>query len=366
MQKLKAALIGCGRIGTKKHIEAYANNKEDVELVYCCDLNIEKAEKAAEKYSERSGMKTHAVKGYDSILDKDIDFVSIATESGYHYQITVDFLNAGKHVLVEKPMALDTDHLEHMVTLSREKGLKLGICLQNRFNKPIQALKQKIDEGAFGRVFNATARILWNRNEAYYRQDNWRGTWELDGGTLMNQCAHNIDLLQWVLGGDLESVYGVIRNFNHPYIETEDFGVGILKFKNGTVGLLEGTANTYPKNLEETISVFGEKGTVVIGGLAVNKILTWRFEGEDTHPLMLEKDPDTVYGNGHTTLFKDFTDAILEDRDPYVTGEQGRIEDEIVLAIYKSTVEKREVKFPVSNVRSTDFNYFVLRDMLKD
>jgi predicted dehydrogenase len=350
MQKLKAALIGCGRIGTKKHIEAYANNKEDVELVYCCDLNIEKAENAAEKYSERSGVKTHAVKGYDSILDKDIDFVSIATESGYHYQITVDFLNAGKHVLVEKPMALDTDHLEHMVTLSREKGLKLGICLQNRFNKPIQALKQKIDEGAFGRVFNATARILW----------------ELDGGTLMNQCAHNIDLLQWVLGGDLESVYGVIRNFNHPYIETEDFGVGILKFKNGTVGLLEGTANTYPKNLEETISVFGEKGTVVIGGLAVNKILTWRFEGEDTHPLMLEKDPDTVYGNGHTTLFKDFTDAILEDRDPYVTGEQGRIEDEIVLAIYKSTVEKREVKFPVSNVRSTDFNYFVLRDMLKD
>jgi predicted dehydrogenase len=354
------------KIGTKKHIEAYANNKKDIELVYCCDLNLEKAENAATKYHELTGIKTQPIKGYDSIIDQDIDFVSIATESGYHYQVTVDFLNVGKHVLVEKPMALDTDHLEHMVRLSREKILKLGVCLQNRFNKPIHALKQKIDEGAFGKIFNATARILWNRNEGYYKQDDWRGTWELDGGTLMNQCAPNIDLLQWVLGGDLESVYGVIRNFNHPYIETEDFGVGILKFKNGTIGLLEGTSNIYPKNLEETISVFGEKGTVVIGGLAVNKILTWKFEGEDSHPLMFEKDLDTVYGSGHTILLKDFADAIIENRDPYITGEQGRIEDEIVLAIYKSTVEKREVKFPVKDVRSTDFKYFVLRDMLKD
>jgi predicted dehydrogenase len=161
--------------------------------------------------------------------------------------------------------------------------------------------------------------------------------------------------LQWVLGGDIESVYGVVRNFNHPYIETEDFGVGILKFKNGTIGLLEGTANTYPTNLEETISVFGEKGTVVIGGLAVNKILTWRFEGEDSHPLMNSEDPDTVYGSGHTTLFKDFANSIVEGRDPYVTGEQGRIEDEIVLGIYKSAVENREIQFPLEDVSTTDF-----------
>jgi predicted dehydrogenase len=366
MRKLKAALIGCGRIGTKKHIEAYANNKDVIELVYCSDLNINKAESAAEKYFEQTGLKTQAVGGYDEILDKEIDFVSIATESGYHYQCAVDFLSAGKHILVEKPMALSTQHIDTMISLAKEKNLKLGVCLQNRFNQPIQELKKKIDEGAFGEIFNATARILWNRNREYYDLDTWRGTWELDGGTLMNQCAHNIDLLQWILGGDIDSVYGVIRNFNHPYIETEDFGVGILKFKNGTIGLLEGTSNTYPTNLEETISVFGEKGTVVIGGLAVNKILTWQFDGEDSHPLMNSEDPDTVYGSGHTTLFADYADALINDHAPYITGEEGRIEDEIVLAIYKSTVEKREIKFPVKDIRSTDFKYFVLRDMLKN
>ena len=366
MEKLRAALIGCGRIGTKKHLEAYANNKNEIELAYCCDLEKKKAESAAKKYYELSGLKTEAVRGYDGILDSDIDFVSIATETGSHYQVTVDFLNAGKHVLVEKPMALDTKHLDHMVDLAREKDLKLGVCLQNRFNLPIQELKKKIDEGAFGRIYNATARILWNRNENYYNQASWRGTWEMDGGTLMNQCAHNIDLLQWILGGDVDTVYGVIRNFDHPYIETEDFGVGILKFRNGSIGLIEGTADVYPRNLEETISVFGEKGTVVIGGLAVNKILTWRFEGEEEHPLMHSGDPDTVYGNGHTALFKDYAKALAGGGEPYITGEQGRVEDEIVLAIYKSTVEKREIKFPVSNVKTTDFKYFVLRDMLSD
>lgn len=360
MSKLKAALIGCGRIGTKKHIEAFANNKEAIELVYCSDLDITKAENATEKYYEQTGLKTRAVGGYDEILDKDIDFVSIATESGYHYQCVVDFLNAGKHVLVEKPMALDTVHLDHMVALSREKKLKLGVCLQNRFNQPIQELKRKIDEGAFGRIFNATARILWNRNKGYYDLDPWRGTWELDGGTLMNQCAHNIDLLQWILGGEVQSVYGVIKNFNHPYIKTEDFGAGIIKFKNGAIGLLEGTSNTYPTNLEETISVFGEKGTVVIGGLAVNKILTWQFENENSHPLMNSEDPDTVYGSGHTTLFADYADAIIKNHTPYISGECGKIENEIVLGLYKSAIENREIQFPLEKCSTEDFKDILL------
>jgi len=355
MKKLKAALIGCGRIGTKKHIEAYANNKDVIELVYCSDLDINKAEKAAEQYFKQSGLKTNAVAGYQDLLDKEIDFVSIATESGYHYQCTVDFLNAGKNVLVEKPMALNTQHINEMINLAKEKDLKLGVCLQNRFNQPVQELKKKIDIGAFGKIFNATARILWNRNKGYYDLDSWRGTWELDGGTLMNQCAHNIDLLQWLLGGEVESVYGVIRNFNHPYIKTEDFGTGILKFKNGAIGLLEGMANTYPTNLEETISVFGEKGTVVIGGLAVNKILTWHFENEDSHLLMNSEDPDTVYGSGHTVLFADYADALVNNHTPYIPGESGRIENEIVLGLYKSSIENREVNFPLEDVSTDDF-----------
>ncbi|AKI96517.1 Gfo/Idh/MocA family protein [Kosmotoga pacifica] len=377
MARLRAALIGCGRIGIKKHLEAFAVNSDKIELVAVCDIVKERAEKAAEEYKKRCGLyvvgctedqavmnnvlksaqpttnnqrrisKPQVITDYSELLDKDIDFVTIATESGNHYKNTIDFLSAGKHVLVEKPMALSTRHMNEMISLAKEKELKLGVCFQNRFNPPIQELRKAIDSGAFGRIFNATARILWNRNEDYYKQASWRGTWAMDGGTLMNQCSHNIDLLQWVLGGEVEEIYAVTKNYNHKYIETEDFGVAIIKFKNGSVGIIEGTANVYPKNLEETLSVFGERGTVVIGGLAVNRIQTWLFDGVDGHPFMKLPDPETVYGYGHVTLFADFVDAIIENRDPYITGEEGRKAVEIILGIYKSAKEKQPVKFPI-------------------
>jgi len=347
MKKLKAALIGCGRIGTKKHIEAYIQNIYDIELITVCDVETTKADNAANIYEEKTGIKIKVETDYRDLLNTDLDFVTIATESGYHYEISMEFLKAGINVLVEKPMALSTKHMDEMIEIAREKNLKLGVCLQNRFNEPVQELRKKIENGDFGRVFTANARILWNRNEEYYKQASWRGTWDQDGGTLMNQCAHNIDLLQWMLGSEIEEVYGVTRNFKHPYIETEDFGTGIIKFKNGSIGILEGASNVFPKNLEETLSVFGDKGTVVLGGLAVNKILTWRFENEDTHPFMNLDDPDTVYGNGHVPLFKDFAEAIRENREPYITGEDGRKEVDITLAIYKSSIENKPVKFPI-------------------
>ncbi|MBO8166299.1 MAG: Gfo/Idh/MocA family oxidoreductase [Kosmotoga sp.] len=372
MSNLRGALIGCGRIGIKKHIEAFAANSDKVELVAVCDIVKKKAERAADEYKKRCGLwvvgstkdkktvsaqrttynqqrilKPQVITDYSELLDKDIDFVTIATESGNHYRITMDFLSARKHVLVEKPMALSTSHMDEMISLAKEKHLKLGVCFQNRFNPPIQELRKKIESGAFGKIFNATARILWNRNKDYYKQSSWRGTWAMDGGTLMNQCSHNIDLLQWTLGGDIEEIYAVTKNFNHKYIEAEDFGAAILKFKNGSVGIIEGTANVYPRNLEETLSVFGESGTVIIGGLAVNKIQTWRFPGEDSHPFMNLPDPETVYGNGHITLFADFANSIVHDKKPYITGEDGKKAVEIILGIYKSVKEKRPVKFPI-------------------
>ena len=379
MKKLTAALIGCGRIGTKKHIEAFAANSDLIDLVAVCDLVPEKAERAAEEYmkrreislvrgeKERTSEKNESqncqdrfssspasecdlqrprvISDYKDLLSTDIDFVTIATESGNHYKNTIDFLSAGKHVLVEKPMALSSEHMDQMIALSREKKLKLAVCVQNRFNPPVQELRKAIDSGKFGRVFTATARILWNRNEDYYKQASWRGTWAMDGGTIMNQCAHNIDLLQWMLGGEVQEIFAMTENYNHPYIETEDFGAAIVRFKNGSIGIIEGTANVYPKNLEETLSVFGEKGTVVLGGLAVNKIQTWRFDGEDSHPLMELPDPDTVYGSGHITAFEDFARAIIEDREPFVNGEEGKKSVEIILGIYKSAREGNPVKF---------------------
>ncbi|OAA26582.1 oxidoreductase [Kosmotoga arenicorallina S304] len=364
MSRLRAALIGCGRIGIKKHIEAFAANSDKIELVAVCDIVKEKAEKAAIEYEKRCGSyksineqptsynqrripKPLVLTNYEELFDADIDFVTIATESGNHYKNTIDFLNVGKHVLVEKPMALSTNQMNEMIALAKEKGLKLGVCFQNRFNPPIQELRKKIESGAFGRIFNATARILWNRNENYYKQAPWRGTWAMDGGTLMNQCSHNIDLLQWTLGGIVEEIYALTKNFNHPYVETEDFGTAILKFKNGSIGIIEGTVNVYPKNLEETLSVFGETGTVVIGGLAVNRIQTWRFPDEDGHPFMNLPDPETVYGNGHIALFKDFTNAIINNKKPYISGEDGKKAVEIILGIYKSVKEKRPIKFPI-------------------
>ncbi|MGC9384805.1 MAG: Gfo/Idh/MocA family protein, partial [Kosmotogaceae bacterium] len=362
MSKLRGALIGCGRIGIKKHIEAFAANCDLVDLVAVCDLIEKKAEKAAAVYSKKVNYGRRRVWGlgsgvwqdnknpktkkssnnssssldpipytlypkiyqdYSCLLDSDIDFVVIATESGNHYKNTIDFLSAGKHVLVEKPMALSTEQMDEMIGLAKRKNLKLGVCFQNRFNPPIQELRKAVDNNDFGRIFHVTARILWNRNENYYKQAPWRGSWEIDGGTLMNQCSHNIDLLQWTIGSEVEELYAVTRNFNHDYIEAEDFGTAILKFKNGSVGIIEGTANVYPRNLEETLTVSGEKGTVVIGGLAVNRIQTWRFDGVEDHPFMNLPDPETVYGNGHVPLLKDFAKAIIEDRDPYITGEEG-------------------------------------------
>ena len=378
MNRLRAALIGCGRIGTKKHIEAFAANSDLIDLVAVCDLVPEKAERAAEEYLKRREIsltcgekertreknesqncqdrfssspasecdlqRPRVISDYKNLLSADIDFVTIATESGNHYKNTIDFLSAGKHVLVEKPMALSSEHMDQMIALSREKKLKLAVCVQNRFNPPVQELRKAIDSGKFGRVFTATARILWNRNEEYYKQASWRGTWAMDGGTIMNQCAHNIDLLQWMLGGEVQEIFAMTENYNHPYIETEDFGAAIVRFKNGSIGIIEGTANVYAKNLEETLSVFGEKGTVVLGGLAVNKIQTWRFDGEVSHPLMELPDPDTVYGSGHITAFEDFARAIIEDREPFVNGEEGKKSVEIILGIYKSAREGVPVK----------------------
>jgi len=379
MKKLRAALIGCGRIGTKKHIEAYAANSDLIDLVAVCDLVPEKAERAAEEYMKRREtslnrgdeerirekdetqngqsrlpsspasksvlQRPRVISDYKELFSSQIDFVTIATESGNHFRNTIDFLSAGKHVLVEKPMALASEDMDQMIALSREKNLKLAVCVQNRFNPPVQELRKAIDSGKFGRVFTATARILWNRNEEYYKQASWRGTWAMDGGTIMNQCAHNIDLLQWMLGGEVQEIYAMTENYKHPYIETEDFGAAIVRFKNGSIGIIEGTANVYPRNLEETLSVFGEKGTVVLGGLAVNKIQTWKFEGEESHPFMDLPDPDTVYGSGHITALKDFARAIIDDREPFVNGEEGKKSVEIILGIYKSAREGVPVKF---------------------
>ena len=342
MSRLKFAIIGCGRI-SHKHIEALANNFKEADLVSVCDIIPEKMDKDVEEYYDfmkQRGInldkKINKYTDYKEMLKReDIDAVSICTESGHHAVHALYCLNAGKHVLVEKPMALSLNDADKMIKLSHEKNLKLGVCHQNRFNPPIQKLRRAIEEGRFGRIINGTARVLWNRNDDYYRQAPWRGTKALDGGTLMNQCIHNIDLLQWMMGSEVERVHCERGTFLRN-IEMEDFGAILIRFKNGSIGIVEGSACVYPKNLEETLSIFGEKGTVVIGGLAVNKIKTWQFADERDYDKEDENtEIDSVYGKGHTPLYKNFIDAVNENKEPLINGEEGRKALKIILEAYE-------------------------------
>ncbi|MCG8539352.1 MAG: Gfo/Idh/MocA family oxidoreductase [Clostridia bacterium] len=356
MSKLKFAILGCGRISSK-HVEALVNNFPEAELVAACDIMEERAKKCVDQYISLINEKSqHANDGvaisldverralrdvnyyidYEEMIRKeDIDIVAIATESGYHAKHSIDCLNANKHVLVEKPMALSSIDADKMIKLAKKKGLKLGVCHQNRFNPPIQKLRKAIEEGRFGKIVNGTARILWNRNNDYYKQAPWRGTKALDGGTLMNQCIHNIDLLQWMMDSEVERVYSERGTFLRN-IEMEDFGAILIRFKNGAIGIVEGSACVYPKNLEETLSIFGEKGTVVIGGLAVNEVKTWMFEEQKDYDEEHDNiDINNVYGEGHIQLYKDFINAINNNTEPLINGEEGRKAMEIVLSAYK-------------------------------
>jgi predicted dehydrogenase len=358
MKKLKFAIIGCGRI-SYKHVEALAKNNEEAELVATCDVILENAEAKKKEYIEKTGVSEssiHTYADYKEMLEKeDIDVVTIATESGYHAEIAIYSMKKGLNALIEKPMALSIEDSNEMIKVAKENNVKLGVCHQNRFNKPIKKLREAVEEDKFGRIINGTARILWNRNMGYYEQAPWRGTWELDGGTLMNQCIHNIDLLQWMMGGDVERVYAECDTYLRD-IEAEDFGAIIVRFKSGAIGIVEGTACVYPTNLEETLSIFGETGAVSIGGLAVNELETWRFAEEDEEVVKNEVNVkiDNVYGEGHTPLFKDVIDAINEDRAPLVSGEEGQKAMSIILAAYKSRKTGMPVQFPVTDFKTLD------------
>ncbi len=357
MRKFKIAIIGCGRI-SYKHLQGILDNRNEMELVALCDISVDKANGRREEYlsklnSSDVNSEISIYEDYKKMIEKEeIDIISISTESGYHPAIAIYCMERKKHIIVEKPMALSVKDADNMIQTAKSNNVKLCVCHQNRFNEPIQKLREAIDGDRFGNLINGTARILWNRNMGYYEQAPWRGTWELDGGTLMNQCIHNIDLLQWMMGGEIDTVFAMADTYIRD-IQGEDFGAIMIRFKNGAIGLVEGSACVYPKNLEETLSIFGEKGTVCIGGLAVNKIETWRFGDEiDSEKEILENqggDPDSVYGYGHSPLFKDFIDAINEDKEPLISGEQGKKALSIILAAYKSRKTGLPVKFPLED-----------------
>ena len=246
---------------------------------------------------------------------------------------------------------------DRIIALSEKEHVKVAACHQNRFNIAVQRMRTALEAGRFGKLSHGSIHVRWNRNQEYYAQAPWRGTWAQDGGALMNQCIHGIDLLRWTFGDEVEEVYGQTRQQFHHYLEAEDVGMAVVKFKNGAIATIEGTTNVYPQNLEETLYVFGEKGTVKIGGKSTNNIDVWDFEDEtetDKRNKGLQEATSNVYGNGHTSLFADMIDAIKNDRRPYVDAYAGRNALEMILAIYKSQKTGMPVKLPLNDFASTD------------
>ena len=345
VEKLTYGLIGCGRIAPN-HITAAMNNADALEVVALCDPVREHAEKILSFLPEEKRASVRMYEDYREMLrDGAPTLVSIATESGKHAEIGLDCLEAGCNVIIEKPIALSMDDARALVSKAKEKNVKLCVNHQNRFNKAVQKIRSAVEEGRFGRMLHGTAHILWSRGEEYYAQAPWRGTWAQDGGCLMNQCIHNIDLLRWMMGDEISEVMAYTDRLTHDYIQAEDIGMALVRFRNGSYGMIEGTTNVYPHNLEETLYLFGEDGTVKAGGKSVNVIESWDFrDGKDDPAYIKEnfgENPPNVYGFGHAPLYRDMIEAIQNDRPPYVDGEAGMRALELVLAIYQSAADRQ-------------------------
>ena len=352
---MKYALIGCGRIATN-HVKAVLNNSLDFEAV--CDVIPEQMEALLAKHGLDQDSSIKRYTDYKKMIEEnDLDLIGIATESGIHAEIALYCIDHGINVIIEKPIAMSIQDADEIIRRSEEKHVKVSACHQNRFNIAVQEMRNALEAGRFGKISHGSVHVRWNRNKDYYTQAPWRGKWASDGGALMNQCIHGIDLLRWMLGDEIEEVYGTTRQQFHDYLEAEDVGMAVIKFKNGAIATVEGTTNVYPQNLEETLYVFGENGTVKLGGKSTNNIDVWNFADEteeDKKNKGLEEATSNVYGNGHTSLYADVIDAIKNDRVPYVDAVAGRNALELVLAIYKSQKEGRPVKFPLDKFASTD------------
>jgi predicted dehydrogenase len=331
------AIIGCGRIAPR-HAQS-VQQIADAHLTAVADIKPSRAQHFAQEYGSA------AYTDYHALLDRaDVDVVSVCVPSGLHAQVAIDALQAGKHVLVEKPIAITLEDADRMIAAAETTGRKLGVVLQNRYNHPLQALRSAIDAGKLGRLHLGSACVRWYRPQSYY-EDGWHGTWAMDGGALMNQSIHHIDALQWLMG-PVQSVYAYAATRAHA-MEAEDVGVAVVRFVDGALATIEGSTLTWPQNLEGSVAVFGEHGSVKIGGTALNRIELWKVEGEleqEAELLTSQRvDPPSVYGYSHREVLRDFVQAVRQDREPDTPGREARKSLALVLAIYESARQGREV-----------------------
>jgi predicted dehydrogenase len=332
-QELRFALVGCGRIA-KRHSELLGNRLiAGAKLVAVCDVVTAKAERIGRQFDLPYFSDMH-----EMMSTVEIDVVVVLTESGYHADHVTKLAAYGKSIIVEKPMALTLDDADAMIRACDLAGVRLFVVKQNRFNVPVVKLREALDAGRFGKLVLGTVRVRWCRPQSYYDQDTWRGTWALDGGVLSNQASHHVDLLEWMMG-QVDSVFAKSANAL-ANIEAEDTAVVLLRFRSGALGVIEATTAARPKDLEGSVSILGENGTVEIGGFAVNEMKVWNFvkpEGDDA--VVMEKysvNPPSVYGFGHQAYYDHVVDCISNNKRQLVDGLEGRKSLELITAIYES------------------------------
>jgi len=337
---IRFGLLGCGRIA-KRHSDLLGGNHIDgARLTAVCDPIRSRADAIASKY----GVAAHDDIG-DFLAHKDIDAVAVLTPSGMHPQHVIACARAGKHVVVEKPMALRLGDADDMMRACDLAGVKLFVVKQNRFNVPVVKAREALEAGRFGRLILGTVRVRWCRDQAYYDQDDWRGTWAYDGGVLSNQASHHVDMLEWFFG-DVVSVHArAITALAR--IEAEDTAVATLKFRNGALGVIEATTAARPRDVEGSLSVLGEKGMVEIAGFAVNEIRHWNFVDElPSDKEVREKfsvNPPNVYGFGHQAYYQHVIDCLVHQHAALVDGLEGRKSLELISALYESIETGLEV-----------------------
>ena len=340
---IKIGVLGCGRI-SKNHLQAIQQHGDHLELTAVCDIDPAALEKAQQEYG---------VDGYQSLDDMlkyaNIDIVSICTPSGLHPSQAIKIAESGKHVITEKPMATKWQDGLDMVKRCEEAGVRLFVVKQNRMNATLLLLKNTVQSGRFGQIYMANINVFWTRPQEYYNQGGgWRGTWEYDGGAFMNQASHYIDLIHWLLG-PVDSVQAMMGTLSRD-IQTEDSGVLNIRWRNGAMGSVNVTMLTYPKNYEGSITILGEKGTVRVGGLAVNEIQHWEFEEEKPEDVEIKEanyQTTSVYGFGHPLYYDNVIKCLRGDEKPLVDGREGLTSLELLIAAYRSARDRATVNLPL-------------------
>ncbi len=357
-RRIKIAILGCGRI-SKNHIRAIALNNKNAELVAICDIQVELLKKTQELIEELKKEFTEEIKtpkeftNYDDLLNSTktnellVDLLVIATPSGFHAEQTIAAAKNGIHVCTEKPMSTNLEDGKEMVRVCNENNVNLFVVKQNRLNSTLELVKRQLTQGRFGKISMVTVNVFWQRPQEYYDQAAWRGTWKLDGGALMNQASHYVDLLEWLIG-PLESLSASIATIGRD-IEAEDTAAIQMKWENGSLGTMSVTMLAYPKNLEGSITILGEKGSVKVGGPAVNKIEIWEFaDSREDDKLVKTASYETtsVYGFGHPAYYKNMLEVLTGKAKPICDGVEGLKTLEILIAAYHSAKEKTIVSFP--------------------